>query len=140
MIFLGFSFGFIDAMGAFPTTHTGGFDSTDSSIDIVENLTSNISGASGKLSWGQMWGIGTGAIAIGVIGIAILTGTTNMIGVYLFGTFFWSSWASLVGILYTFDFLESGAGLILMTMITVGMAIMFVGAVIGMLSGSNYMR
>jgi hypothetical protein len=139
MIFLGFSFGFIDAMGSFPTSQTSPFG-TDSSLDIVENLSSNITGSSGKMSWGQMWGIGTGALTIGVIGIAILTGTTNMIGVYLFGTFFWSSWASLVGILYTFSFLSSGAGLILLTMITVGMSIMFVGAIIGMLSGSVSMR
>lgn len=39
-----------------------------------------------------------------------------------------------------FDFLKTGAGAILVTMITVGMAIMFYGAVIGMLSGSTSMR
>jgi len=139
MIFLGFSFGFIDAMNAFPTSKTSPFG-TDNSLNIVQNLSSNITGTTGGLSWGQIWGIGTGAIALGVIGMAILTRTTNMIGVYLFGTFFWSSWASLVGILYTFSFLTSGAGLILVTMITVGMSVMFIGAIIGMLSGSFSMR
>ena len=140
MIFLGFSFSFIGAMGAFPASMTGPFDETDSSLDIVENLSSNITGSGGSLNMGQMWLIGTGATALAVVGLAILTGTTNMIGVYLFGTFFWASWVQLIGILYTFDFLSSGAGLILVTMITVGMTIMFIGAVIGMLSGSVSMR
>ena len=140
MIFLGFSFGFIDAMGAFPSGPTSPFNANENQLDIVKNLTSNVSGTTGQMSWGEMWGITTGALTGLVIVGAILTGTTNMIGVYLFGTFFWASWASLIGILYTFDFLSSGAGLILVTMITVGMSIMFVGAVIGMLSGAQTMR
>ena len=141
MIFLGFSFGFIGAMGAFPAGYTSPFDPAhDTSGGITTNLTSNITGETGTLSWGQMWGLATIMATGGVIFLSILTGTTNLLGVYLFGTFFWSSWASLVGILYTFDFLTSAAGIILLSMITVGMGIMFVGAIIGMLSGSQSMR
>ena len=140
MIFIGMSFGFISAIGAFPTSQTAPFDTGGTDLGIVSNLTSNITGTTGHLSFGEIWGIATGAITVGAIILSILTGTTNMIGIWLFGSFFWSSWASLVGILYMFDFLSSGAGLILVTMITVGMSIMFVGAIIGMLAGTHSLR
>ena len=140
MIFFGFSLGFISAMGAFPGGYTSPFNpGNDTSLGITTNLTRNITGT-GSLSWGETWALATGLTLLGVGVFSILTGTTNMLGVYLFGTFFWSSWASLVGILYEFDFLTSSAGLILVSMITVGMSIMFVGAIIGMLSGSNQLR
>lgn len=141
MIFIGFSFGFIDAMGAFPTGKTSPFNpSSDTSTGMLTNLTGNVSGTPGSISWSMFWGAATGVTLLAAGVFSVLTGTTNMLGVYLFGTFFWSSWASLVGILYQFDFLTSSAGLILLTMITVGMGVMFVGAVIGMLSGSQSMR
>lgn len=132
--------GFIGAINAFPTSMTSPIDTSSGDMDILENLTGNITGTTGTLTFGEMWGIATGAITVGAIVLSILTGTTNMIGIWLFGSFFWSSWVSLIGILYMFAFLTTGAGLILVTMITVGMSIMFVGAVIGMLSGTHSMR
>lgn len=140
MIFIGMSMGFIGAINAFPTSMTSPIDTSSGDMDILENLTGNITGTTGTLTFGEMWGIATGAITVGAIVLSILTGTTNMIGIWLFGSFFWSSWVSLIGILYMFAFLTTGAGLILVTMITVGMSIMFVGAVIGMLSGTHSMR
>lgn len=140
MIFVGFSFGFVDAMGVFPVEQASPFDATDDSLEIVENLSQNITGTEGRMSWSTMWGIVTGAMLIGAIGISLITHTTNLIGVYIFGTFFWSSWINVVGILDTFDFLASAAGLVLLTMITVGMSIMFIGAIVGMLSGAHAMR
>lgn len=140
MIFIGFSFGFVDAMGAFPTGKTSPFNASDGTTNIITNLTSNVTGQPGTISWSGVWAAATGLSLLGAGIFSVLTGTTNLLGVYLFGTFFWSSWASLVGILYQFDFLTSSAGIILLTMITVGMGIMFVGAVIGMLSGSQSMR
>lgn len=134
------SMGFIGAINAFPTSMTSPIDTSSGDMDILENLTGNITGTTGTLTFGEMWGIATGAITVGAIVLSILTGTTNMIGIWLFGSFFWSSWVSLIGILYMFAFLTTGAGLILVTMITVGMSIMFVGAVIGMLSGTHSMR
>ena len=92
------------------------------------------------MSFDTMWFVGLGIGSGAVIFASILTGTTNLLGVYLFGTFFWASWVKLVQLFWTFDALKTGAGLILVTMITVGMSIMFIGAVIGMLSGSVSMR
>jgi hypothetical protein len=82
----------------------------------------------------------TGITALGAIGIAYLTRTTNMIGVYLFGTFFWSSWLNVIRILNDTSFLSFPGGLALIGMISVGMTFMFIGAVIGLLSGSIWMR
>lgn len=142
MIFIGLSFGFIGAIGAFPSTMTSPIDTSDTSLDILENLTQNVTGAETmeRLSFSDMWLIATGAMIGGGIILSILTGTTNMIGIWLFGSLFWSAWSSLIIMLNTFDFLVSGAGAILVTMITVGMSIMFYGAVVGMLSGTHSLR
>lgn len=140
MIFIGFGFGFVSAIGAFPISKTAPFDTGDTTSDVLSNLSSNITGAMGSITSGQLWAISTGLTIAGSVAFSILTGTTNVIGIWLFGSFFWSAWGSLVIIFAQFDFLKTGAGAILVTMITVGMAIMFYGAVIGMLSGSTSMK
>ena len=143
MIFLGFSFSFIDAMDAFPTSKTGPFDANNSDfLNVTEQLSQDVSSSGIKhVGFSEIWLIGIGAASIGAIAISILTGTTNFLGIYLFGTFFWASWLQVINIFNIFDdFLGSGAGLILITMITVGMGFMFVGAVIGMLSGAQTLR
>jgi len=139
MIFIGMSMGFIGLTGAFPTGVSTGFHEGDT-LGQVSNLTGNVTGSAGHMDFWSIWGIATGIGASGVFVAAILTKSTNMIAIGLFGTFFWGSWGSLIGILYMFDFLTSGAGLMLVTMITVGMTFIFVGAIIGMLSGSIWMR
>ena len=140
MIFLGFSFSFVDAMGAFPTGKESPFDtSTGNYTNVTEQLSSKVTGL-GHMSFSEVWLVGIGATTVIGVAALLIAGVTNMIGIYIFGTFFWGSWFQVINIFGTFDFLESGAGLILLTMITVGMTFMFIGAVIGMLSGSNQLR
>lgn len=139
MIFFGMSIGFIGLMGAFPTGLTTGF-TPGNSTETVTGLTGNVTGVMGHFNFWDLWGATTGLALGGALAIGILTKSTNMIGTWVFGTFFWSSWGSMLTVFYTFDFLSSGAGLMLITMITVGMAFIFVAAVIGMLSGSIWMR
>ena len=154
MIFIGMSFSFIDAISpgtyeghsfeSFPQGHTSDINATEDPQNITTGLTANITGEQinqyGNLNMGMIWAIATGGMTVGAIVLSILTGTTNMIGAWIFGSFFWSSWLSLINILYNFDFLDSTAGLILLGMISVGMTIMFVGAMVGMLSGAHSMR
>ena len=141
MIFVGMSIGFIGAMGAFPTIMTNPFNG-ENGTKIVENLSGNITGTSGTIDFASVWGISTGALIGGAVSLSILTKTTNMIAVWLFGSFFWSSWASILMMINSFahDFFGSSAGLILVAMISVGMIFMFIGAIIGLLSGSIWMR
>ena len=140
MTFISMSIGFIDLSGAFGTTTPGTLNINGDSMGTVENLSQNITGTAGNMNWGSVWLLATGITALGVIGLALLTGTTNMIGVYLFGTFFWSSWINVVNIIRLGGLLDFPAGVALITMITVGMTFMFIGAVIGMLSGAQAMR
>jgi hypothetical protein len=132
------SIGFINMSGAFAPTLPSGING--SGVGIAENLSQNITGGAGKIDWNGMWLMATGITALGAIGIAYLTRTTNMIGVYLFGTFFWSSWLNVIRILNDTSFLSFPGGLALIGMISVGMTFMFIGAVIGLLSGSIWMR
>jgi hypothetical protein len=140
MTFISMSIGFINLSGAFGVTTPTTISVNGNATQTVENLSQNITGTAGKMDWNSLWLIATGITALGVIGLAFMTGTTNMIGVYLFGTFFWSSWLNVVNIMRLGGFLDFSAGVALITMITVGMTFMFIGAVIGMLSGAQAMR
>jgi hypothetical protein len=90
------------------------------------------------LSWDWIFAI------IGGSGVAIafsyLTKTTNYLGVYIFGIVFWVGWGKLASILTSVGYLDSASAVALIGMITIGMGVMFIGAVIGMLSGSIWMR
>ena len=70
----------------------------------------------------------------------LLTRSTNLMGICIFGTFFWTSWGLLYPIISAAGFFNNIPGTLLISMITVGMGIMFVGAVNGMLHGGIWMK
>jgi hypothetical protein len=138
-IFISMSMGFIDMSGAFPSSGTTNIQ-IGNTTGSVSNMTGTVVGEAGHISIGEIWAVGTGLAIVGVVAGAILTKSTNMIGVYLFGTIFWSCWLNVCGIMTMNGFLNFSAGLALIGMITIGMTFMFIGAIIGMLSGSIWMR
>jgi hypothetical protein len=80
------------------------------------------------------------AIAITSI-LSYLTGTSNLIVVWIFGGVFWASWGSLLPVFYTGGFMNTSTGLAIVGMLTFGMTVMFIGAIIGLLSpGGTSMR
>lgn len=141
MCFVGMASAFIGVLGVFPTTISM-TPSGNSSSGIFSNLTGNVTSSAGEsINFDSIWLIATGGIAAtGAFIFGILTKSTNMVAVWLFGTVFWSAWGHLAVIISGVGILDSEAGIILISIITVGMTIIFVGAVIGMLSGSIWMR
>jgi len=140
-IFVAMSPGLVGASGMFPmgSLEYKNIFSGSSDSDF-SNLTGNVTGTSGHLSFGEIWMIGTGMLTGASLIFSILTKTTNMLAVWIFGSVFWSSWLSINGLLALNGFLSNPMGLILIGMIDLGMVFMFVAAVNGMLSGSIWMR
>lgn len=117
---------FVQGMGVFgnPNIQTGISVGSDSG-----NVFTMITGLSGGLEyfWGLAVGVGLAVTSI----IAYATRSTTPIGVYLFGTLFWTSYTRLIGITGSYipgDFLLG---------VTVALMLLFAGAVIGMLSGGG---
>jgi hypothetical protein len=65
---------------------------------------------------------------------------TNVAAIAIFSTVFWTSWGSILVIFHTGGFLDFAAGLAIIGMLTFGMSIMFIGAVVGMLAGNPWMK
>jgi hypothetical protein len=70
------------------------------------------------------------------VGIAILTHNTSIIAVYLFCYVFWAMYVNLISILSLNNFLVGNLA-VFVGIGTAGVSIVFIGAVIGMLSGSG---
>jgi hypothetical protein len=138
MIFVSMAIGFVNLSGAFPTTL-----STNPNTGNITNMTNGgYVGSPSKLDMGTIWLVGMGSSIGAALAIGILMKSTNMLAVSLFGGVFWSSWLNILGVVYVggFDFMSSPGYIALIGMLTVGMTFMFIGAIIGMLSGSIWMR
>ena len=106
-------------------------------IETGVNLGSNasnaftaITGLTGGLEY--FWGLSVG-VGLAITGIiAYATHSTIPIGIYLFGTLFWTSYTRLISIIGGYnipgDFIMG---------ITVALMILFAGAVVGLLSGGG---
>jgi len=142
IIFIAMGSTFLSALDAFPDVFDYDLEGTNDTSRF-ENLTQNITGSSDSkgVSFDTFWIIATGGVAItGAIVLGILMQSTNIIGVWIFGTVFWSCWSKLIVLFSLFDITSSAAGAALVAMITVGMMFIFIGAIIGMLSQSGGMR
>ena len=134
LLFITMSINFVNMLNVFPSTLEGGFVTGNTTASTYENLTATNS--TSYMSMGDIWTIvGVGAL-IGGIALAILTQSVTIIGAYLFGLIFWSSYLNVVGILFIGGAI-TGALVILMSMVTIGMVLLFAGAIIGMFTGSG---
>lgn len=113
-------------------TPSGGMDVSGNQSGIVANFTKTPSGEGG---FGNIWllvfGAGTAVAGLGAIAIAIATQNATFVGVYVFSVYFWASYINALGIISIGGFLP--ASFILLFTLPVGF--IFVGAVVGMLSG-----
>ena len=131
IIFFDFGLAFVSTTGAFETGVVTPINVTgNSTVDFGRFFSSGFTNI-----WLGLLGLSLGSLAI----CAIASVSPNIIAVILFGEFFWTGWLNVISVLNTGGFFGSSTGIVLMSMLSVGMMIMFVGAVIGMLSG-NPMR
>ena len=125
MIFVGMATVVVTSLGVFPSTTSIDTSESQSKYDVT-SIT--------------VWSSGITIGSILTAGISLLTRSTNLMGICIFGTIFWTSWLSLIPIFNTGGFLNNTTGVALIAMITFGMTIMFIGAVIGMLTGRTEMK
>lgn len=86
------------------------------------------------ISTTDLWGIAFGAAALGAIGIGFLTQSTTVVGVYLFSVVFWTGFINMYN---SFGYLFVGTMSMFFGIGFAVVLIVFIAAVIGMLSGSG---
>lgn len=120
---------FVSASGFFPVEAEMGFDINESnSSGIFEILT----GQSPIGIWAML--IGSSAVAlIGSVVLAFITRSTAVIGVYIFSVVFWASYMTMLYGLDLSNYIPVGLQLIA----TASLIFIWMGAIIGMLSGSG---
>lgn len=126
MIFVGMSSLVVHSLGVFPDSPI--IDTSDAQGNFTTtSIQSNIFMA------------GT-AITVVLTTFSLLTRQTVFVGLTLFGGIFWTSWTSINGLFYTGGFMRNETGILIIAMLWLGMAAMFIGAIIGMLSGNPWMK
>lgn len=86
------------------------------------------------ISTTDLWSLAFGVAAIGAIGIGLVTGSTTVVGVYLFSVVFWTGFINMYGI---FGSLFVGTMSLFLGIGFAVVLIVFIAAIIGMLSGSG---
>lgn len=125
LIFVGMATGVVNTLGVFPSSPTIDTNTAQGTYNVGTYI----------------WIGGTTATILLAIAIAITTKSTNLIALTAFGGVFWTSWGSIQSIFYTGGFLSNTTGIAIVLMLWFGMTVMFIGAIIGILSpGSTAMR
>ena len=124
------SINFVGAMDIFGTNPDLGPSVEGNSSDIEKNFTKTAE-KSGGFSIDLVWTLIISVEVIGGIGLAIATQSTSVLGAYIFGAVFWTSYINAMTIIGAVGFLPVG----FLVLFTVPMIFIFIGAVIGMLSG-----
>ena len=112
-----------------PVTPTVGHETGNNTTDALKSFTKSPDYPAG-LSTTALWGLVLGAVAIG-LAIAILTQDATFVGIYIFSAVFWSSFINAWAILGSTGFLPVA----FLGLFTLPIIFIFIGAVIGMLSG-----
>jgi len=102
----------------------------DNTSETMGNFTKNPS-FSGGMTMGMIWGIVlTASGAVGLV-LAWLTQDASILGVFIFSGVFWSSFINAMVVINAMGFIP----LLFIGLFTLPIIFIFVGAVIGMLSG-----
>jgi hypothetical protein len=124
---------FVEELGVFgPVYPTGGMDVSGNQSSIVQNFTKNPDSTGGFSNVFLLaFGAGTLAGIGGAVVIAIATQNATFVGVYIFSVYFWASYINALSIISFGGFLPIG----FIALFTIPIGFIFVGAVVGMLSG-----
>lgn len=116
---------FVDGLGIFPHTSSIGTEITTS------NALSQLTGLDNPSMQGIFLGV-TGLAFVGVVALCWATKNVVPLGLYLFGVIFWTSWIRMSSVMSYGGYIPAE----LLAVFTVGAIFLFVGAIIGMLTGS----
>ena len=121
---------FVGTIGVFGNNNEVGTDISGNSSEIEKNFTKS-AGQSTGFNTNLLWSLLISIEVIGGIGLAIATQSASILGAYIFGAVFWTSYINAMSIISAVGFIPLG----FITLFTVPMIFIFIGAVIGMLSG-----
>jgi len=121
-----FAVNYLSSTGAFPITGSSGQQITDTGTVLEE--TTDLA----TPDMGYLWIIVTTGILAG-LAISYLTRSIVPGGLFIFGTVFWASFINTHGILTIGGYVPGE----IMTMFTIATVFIFIGACIGMLTGSG---
>ena len=117
---------FVSALGVFPHTTNIGLDAGDTDDALAE-----LTGLDSPNMQAIFIGV-TGLTFIGAVALSVLTKTITPIGLHLFGVVFWTSWIRMSSVLGYGGYIPAE----LLGVFTIGAMFIFIGAIIGMLTGS----
>jgi len=118
---------FVASLGVFDEV-TGMGTETGDTGDVLQSLT-----GLDDPDMNNIWLGVTGLTFLGAVGLCYLTKSVVPIGLHLFGTIFWTSWLRLGVILSYGGYVPAE----FITIFTIGIMFVFIGAIIGMLTGSG---
>jgi len=136
MIILTLSINFVVLSNVFPVPIDSPVTGTNTS-NIAANITGNADIISGFM--GGNWATLIITSAGFLLGLAAVLVTQNwsIVGIYIFGYVFWAAWINCLWIFNLFNMYNYAGVTAMFTIITVVMVFIFIGAVVGMLTGSD---
>lgn len=142
MLLFNLSVSFVSAANFFDTSVNTGSELGDKGDDITKNASSGQSlvygndkvTSSGGYNFNDIWKILISGVALGAIVILYLSRDIRVLGVYAFGVFFWASYLNMLGII---NFSQWFPGFGFEAIIHGAMVFVFIGAIIGITSGSG---
>ena len=134
IIFFSLSINFLSIISIFPLD-TPGFQGnyTEGLNKTVANSNLILGIFTGDTLLFTITGLLVGTGLIGAIALAISSKNWNIVSVYIFITVFWGSWISNLGIFTNNSFYDYPAVKALIVIITIGMMVLFIGAIAGLL-------
>lgn len=141
LIIFTLSINFINAIGVFGDTSVEtGIDTEVADVDADEYETSdNIFSKITHLSGGSeyIWTTIMGVAGIISIGVAILMHSAVPVGIWIFSSVFWTSYVHTLGVVNVNNIFSTSPMSGFLAIITVGMIVIYMGALAGMFSGSG---
>jgi len=122
---------FVNAMGIFPVDVKTGI----STEGDTPNIFSDITGLDGGMEY--IWITILSVSGIGTIVVAILMHSTTPVGVWLFSSVFWTSYIRMIDVVNVTGVFDTDPLLSFLKIGTVAMLFLWVGAIIGMFTGSG---
>lgn len=140
MVLFTLSISFVSAMGVFQTEIEAGVVAGEDTNATMQGFTVSPDYPSG-MDMTTLWGIVITASAAGGIVIAWITRSTTILGVYVFSVVFWAAYGNALSVINSMGgsepYLSGLIGLGFVSLATVGIGFIWIGAIAGMLSGSG---
>lgn len=125
---------FVNILDVFPMSYSDELPQMNSSSTTVKGLT-NVNNE--QVDMDNLFAVAGGLFSVGAIVILLLTKNAAILGAYLFSGIFWIAYGRAIGILLSSGLLNIGAMATFTGIFTIIIGLLFLGAVVGMLTGNG---